>query len=264
MSSLQKPFTLIAGPCVVESPELLYQVCETIAPIAKDCQFDFVFKASYRKANRTSINGFTGIGDEQALEHIQAVANAHGVRSITDIHESPEAKIAAEYVDILQIPAFLCRQTELLQAAGSTGKIVNIKKGQFLAPDDMGKQAEKASKAGASSVWLTERGTAFGYHDLVVDFRSLLIMKESGHPIMYDATHSLQLPGGGEQSGGLRAYIKPLARAAMAVGIDGIFIETHPQPEKALSDSATQFPLIHMKSFLHELAQLRHVINSFE
>lgn len=132
MSSLQKPFTLIAGPCVVESPELLYQVCETIAPIAKDCQFDFVFKASYRKANRTSINGFTGIGDKQALEHIQAVANAHGVRSITDIHESPEAKIAAEYVDILQIPAFLCRQTELLQAAGSTGKIVNIKKDNFL------------------------------------------------------------------------------------------------------------------------------------
>ncbi len=264
MSSILKPFTLIAGPCVVESPELLNQVCETIAPIARDCQFDFVFKSSYRKANRTSIKGFTGIGDEHALEYIRTVANVHGVKSLTDIHESHEANLAAKYVDILQIPAFLCRQTELLQAAGATGKIVNIKKGQFLAPDDMGKQAEKAEKAGACTVWLTERGTTFGYHDLVVDFRSLLVMKETGHPIIYDATHSLQLPGGGEQSGGLRAFIKPLARAAMAVGINGIFIETHPHPEMALSDAATQFPLSHMKDFLHELAQLRHVIASFE
>lgn len=264
MSSKLKPFTLISGPCVVESPELLHQVCETLSPIAHECEFDFVFKSSYRKANRTSIKGFTGIGDIEALEHIRSIANAHNVQTLTDIHESHEAKIAAEYVDILQIPAFLCRQTELLQAAGATGKIVNIKKGQFLAPDDMGKQAEKAEKSGAASVWLTERGTTFGYHDLVVDFRSLLIMKETGCPIIYDATHSLQLPGGGEQSGGLRAFIKPLARAAMAVGIDGIFIETHPQPEKALSDSATQFPLSLMKEFLHELAQLRHVINSFE
>jgi 2-dehydro-3-deoxyphosphooctonate aldolase (KDO 8-P synthase) len=185
------------------------------------------------------------------------------VKSITDIHESHEASLAADFVDVLQIPAFLCRQTELLQAAGTTGKIVNIKKGQFLAPDDMGKQAEKSLKAGASQVWLTERGSTFGYHDLVVDFRSLLIMRETGLPIIYDATHSLQLPGGGEQSGGLRQYIKPLARAAMSVGIDGIFIETHPMPEKAMSDSATQYPLSEIKDFLYELAELRHVINSF-
>ncbi|MFZ9759908.1 MAG: 3-deoxy-8-phosphooctulonate synthase [Candidatus Kapaibacteriota bacterium] len=264
MSAQHRTFTLIAGPCVVESFDLLHEVCETLNPIAKECKFDFVFKSSFRKANRTSIKGFSGIGDAIALEHIKRVAQANNVRSITDIHESHEAPIAAEYVDILQIPAFLCRQTELLQAAGATGKIVNIKKGQFLAPDDIGKQAEKAANAGADEVWLTERGTTFGYHDLVVDFRSLLIMKETGHPIIYDATHSLQLPGGGEQSGGLRSFIKPLARAAISVGIDGIFIETHPNPEKALSDSATQFPLAQMKDFLHELAELRHVINSFE
>lgn len=264
MSEVTKPFILIAGPCVVESVDLLHEVCETISPIAKECQFDFVFKSSFRKANRTSIKGFTGIGDIQALEHIQAVSRHLNVRCTTDIHESHEAEMAAQYVDILQIPAFLCRQTELLQAAGATGKIVNIKKGQFLAPDDMGKQAEKALHSGAHSVWLTERGTTFGYHDLVVDFRSLMIMKETHHPIIYDATHSLQLPGGGEQSGGLREFIKPLARAAMGVGIDGIFIETHPNPEKALSDSATQFPLSQMKRFLYELAELRHVITSFE
>ena len=256
-------FTLIAGPCVIESKDLLSEVLETLLPIAKECNFDLIFKSSYRKANRTSINGFTGIGDREALEYLRDISTLHGVTSITDIHESHEASMAADYVDVLQIPAFLCRQTELLQAAGATGKIVNIKKGQFLAPDDMGKQADKSLKAGASQVWLTERGSTFGYHDLVVDFRSLLIMRETGLPIIYDATHSLQLPGGGEQSGGLRQYIKPLARAAMSVGIDGIFIETHPMPEKAMSDSATQYPLSEIKDFLHELAELRHVINSF-
>jgi len=260
---MNKSFTLIAGPCVIESKDLLSEVLETLLPIAKECDFDLIFKSSYRKANRTSINGFTGIGDIEALEYLRDVSTLHGVKSITDIHESHEASMAAHFVDVLQIPAFLCRQTELLQAAGATGKIVNIKKGQFLAPDDMGKQAEKSLKAGASQVWLTERGSTFGYHDLVVDFRSLLIMRETGLPIIYDATHSLQLPGGGEQSGGLRQYIKPLARAAMSVGIDGIFIETHPMPEKAMSDSATQYPLSEIKDFLHELAELRHVINSF-
>lgn len=259
---MKKQFTLIAGPCVIESKELLSEVLETLLPIAQDCDFDLIFKSSYRKANRTSIKGFTGIGDNEALEYLRDVSRLHGVKSITDIHESHEAEIAAEYVDVLQIPAFLCRQTELLKSAGATGKIVNIKKGQFLAPDDMGKQAEKSLQAGASEVWLTERGSTFGYHDLIVDFRSLLIMRETGCPIIYDATHSLQLPGGGEQSGGLRQYIKPLARAAMSVGIDGIFIETHPNPEKAMSDSATQFPLSDIKDFLHELAELRHVINN--
>ena len=236
-------FTLIAGPCVIESKDLLSEVLETLLPIAKECNFDLIFKSSYRKANRTSINGFTGIGDREALEYLRDISTLHGVKSITDIHESHEASMAADYVDVLQIPAF--------------------KKGQFLAPDDMGKQADKSLKAGASQVWLTERGSTFGYHDLVVDFRSLLIMRETGLPIIYDATHSLQLPGGGEQSGGLRQYIKPLARAAMSVGIDGIFIETHPMPEKAMSDSATQYPLSEIKDFLHELAELRHVINSF-
>lgn len=257
---MKKQFTLIAGPCVIESKDLLSEVLETLLPIAKDCDFDLIFKSSYRKANRTSIKGFTGIGDTEALEYLRDVSTVHSVKSITDIHESHEADMAAKYVDVLQIPAFLCRQTELLKAAGATGKIVNIKKGQFLAPDDMGKQADKSLQAGASEVWLTERGTTFGYHDLVVDFRSLLIMRETGLPIIYDATHSLQLPGGGEQSGGLRQYIKPLARAAMSVGIDGIFIETHPNPQKAMSDSATQYPLSDIKDFLHELAELRHVI----
>ena len=258
---MKQQFTLIAGPCVIESKDLLSEVLETLYPIAQECDFDLIFKSSYRKANRTSIKGFTGIGDTEALEYLRDVSFSRGVKSITDIHESHEAAMAAEYVDVLQIPAFLCRQTELLKAAGATGKIINIKKGQFLAPDDMGKQADKSKQAGASEVWLTERGTTFGYHDLIVDFRSLLIMRETGLPIIYDATHSLQLPGGGEQSGGLRQYIKPLARAAMSVGIDGIFIETHPNPEKALSDSATQYPLSDIKDFLYELAELRHVIS---
>jgi 2-dehydro-3-deoxyphosphooctonate aldolase (KDO 8-P synthase) len=255
---VHSPFILIAGPCVVESKDLLFEVAESVQPICRELGFEYIFKASYRKANRTSANSFTGLGDIQALEYIDAVRNSLGCRTLTDIHESAEAELAARYTDILQIPAFLCRQTELLQAAARTGKTVNIKKGQFLAPGDMKKQADKVFAAGGKHVWLTERGTTFGYHDLVVDFRSLLIMRQTGLPVIYDATHSVQQPGGGEQSGGLPAFIKPLARAATAIGINGLFIETHPDPQKAMSDAATQLPLNQMKDFLYEIAELLH------
>ena len=258
---MKNRFKLIAGPCLAESKELLQEIAETLNPIAIELDFDFIFKASYRKANRTSGNSFTGIGDLQALQYISEIANSINRQSITDIHETSEAEIAARYVDILQIPAFLCRQTALLESAGKTGKIVNIKKGQFLAPDDMKKQADKVFHIGGKEVWLTERGTTFGYHDLVVDFRSLIIMKETGLPVIYDATHSLQQPGGGEQSGGLRQYIAPLAKAAVACGIDGIFIETHPYPHLAKSDSATQFPLDKMRDLLHELADIHSLVS---
>ncbi len=251
---------LIAGPCVVESRELLLEVAETVVPLARRLGFRFVFKSSYKKANRTGVSSFMGIGDEIALEFLAEIREQYNVPVITDVHSSDEVRIAAPYVDVLQIPAFLCRQTELLQAAGRTGKTVNIKKGQFLAPEDMTKAAAKVAATGNNSVWLTERGTFFGYHDLVVDFRSLCIMRESGYPVIYDATHSLQQPGGGEQSGGLPQFIRPLARAAVACGIDGMFIETHPNPKAAKSDSATQFPLREIGSLLEEIAAVRDAV----
>ncbi|MBS1536493.1 MAG: 3-deoxy-8-phosphooctulonate synthase [Bacteroidetes bacterium] len=255
-------FTIIAGPCVVESKEMLQEVASIVSPICNELGFDYVFKASYRKANRTSVASFTGIGDERALEYLAEIHTEFGVPTITDIHTAEEATLAAQFVDVLQIPAFLCRQTDILQAAGMTGKTVNIKKGQFLAPADMAKAAAKVSATGNNSIWLTERGTTFGYHDLVVDYRGLVIMRESGYPVIYDATHSVQMPGGGEQSGGQPRFIRSLARAAVAVGIDGLFVETHPNPQKAKSDAATQLPLSEIKNFLEEIALIQSVITS--
>ncbi len=234
---------LIAGPCVVESYELLEQTAGVLMAACVGKDIDFIFKSSYKKANRTSKDSFTGIGDEKALGYLAEIRKKFGVRVLTDVHTADEARMAAEYTDILQIPAFLCRQTDLLQAAADTGRTVNIKKGQFMAPDSMKAAAEKASGRGNGEIWLTERGASFGYHDLVVDYRSLVIMRSFGYPVIFDATHSVQKPSAGAQSGGSPEFVFPLARAAAAAGVDGIFFETHPEPHKALSDAATQLPL---------------------
>lgn len=247
---------LIAGPCLVESRDLMLHVADHLVRITASLPVQLVLKGSYRKANRTSAGSVQGIGDEAALSILAEVRERFGVPVITDIHTEAEAGIAANYVDVLQIPAFLCRQTALLEAAAATGCTVNIKKGQFLAPEDMAKAAAKVTLAGNDSVWLTERGTTFGYHDLVVDFRSLVIMRQTGFPVIFDATHSVQRPSAGAQSGGQPQFIPALARAAAAVGIDGIFMETHPDPSKALSDSATQLPLHSFEQVLHDV--LRH------
>ncbi len=249
-SSNQHSLFIVAGPCVVESESLLQIVATSLVDICTRLGLPLVFKASYRKANRSSVHSFTGIGDIEALQALAAVREEFDVPVLTDIHTAAEAALAAQYVDVLQIPAFLCRQTDLLQAAGETGKVVNIKKGQFLAPDDMAKAVDKVRATGNSNVWVTERGTTFGYHDLVVDFRSLPVMRRTGCPVVYDATHSVQQPGIGEQSGGKREFIPALARAAAAVGIDGLFFETHPDPANAMSDAATQLPLSEAENFL--------------
>jgi 2-dehydro-3-deoxyphosphooctonate aldolase (KDO 8-P synthase) len=238
------PLVLIAGPCVVESRDMILQTAKTIRSIAERHQIPFIFKSSYRKANRTSGNSFATIGDEKALQILAEVKREFGIPILTDIHSPDEAQMAAEVADVLQIPAFLCRQTDLLEAAGKTGKAVNIKKGQFVAPDDMHLACAKVAATGNKKILLTERGTTFGYHNLVVDMRSLSIMRKSGYPVVLDATHSVQLPGGGKnQSGGQPEFIFPIARAGVAAGCDALFIETHPNPAKALSDSASQLKL---------------------
>jgi 2-dehydro-3-deoxyphosphooctonate aldolase (KDO 8-P synthase) len=238
------PLVLIAGPCVVESRKSVLATAERIVRIAERRRIPLIFKSSYKKANRTSVRSFTSIGMDEALAILAEVRKRFGVPLLTDIHTSEEAVLAADVVDILQIPAFLCRQTELLQAAGKTGRVVNIKKGQFLAPEDMRLAAEKVVLAGSKNVLLTERGTTFGYHNLVVDMRSLTIMRRTGFPVVLDATHSVQIPGGeSTQSGGQPEFIFPIARAGVAAGCDAIFIETHPNPPKALSDAASQLKL---------------------
>ena len=247
---------IIAGPCVVESKKLLVQTASELKNICENLGFEFIFKSSFKKANRTSINSFTGIGDEKALGFLNDIRKEFDVKVITDIHTVEDVKLASEYVDILQIPAFLCRQTDLLIAAGESGLPVNIKKGQFMAPEDMEKAAEKVVSTGNKEVWLTERGASFGYHNLVVDFRSILVMKDFGYPVIYDATHSLQQPSIGEQSGGLPQFIPALTRAAVAVGVDGIFFETHPDPKNAMSDSATQLPLSLAESLLADIKKI--------
>lgn len=247
---------VIAGPCLAESQEVVEEVAERLVEITKKLPVTFYFKASYKKANRTSGDSFQGIGDEVALQLLSDVRNKWNVPVLTDIHEVKDVELVAPYVDVLQIPAFLCRQTDLLVAAGKSGKIVNIKKGQFLAPEAMKYAVEKVQSGGSSSTWVTERGTTFGYHDLVVDYRSLVIMKELNVPVIYDATHSVQAPSISNQSGGNPQYIRALARAATAVGIDGIFFETHPNPAKAKSDAATQMPLENAENFLNEILEL--------
>lgn len=249
-------FFLIAGPCVAESEDICMRVAETVAELAQRYEIPFVFKASYKKANRLSAKSYTGPGIDSGLSLLQKVKDRFALPLLTDVHETSEVQPVSEVVDILQIPAFLCRQTELLQKAAETGKWVNIKKGQFLAPEDM---ANIATKVDSEKILLTERGTTFGYRNLVVDFRSLLIMKETtGLPVIFDATHSLQLPGaGGGVSTGQPEYIIPMARAAVAMGIDGLFVETHPEPSSALSDGAAMLPLDKMDQFLNEITRIR-------
>jgi 2-dehydro-3-deoxyphosphooctonate aldolase (KDO 8-P synthase) len=254
---------VIAGPCVMEPGGHPLRMAEALRKVFAKYPVDWVFKASFDKANRTALGSYRGPGLEKGLEELAAVKAKLGVRLLTDIHEAAQAAPAAKVIDILQIPAFLCRQTDLLTAAGRTGRAVNIKKGQFMAPDDMKFALEKAQSAGADEVSVTERGASFGYHDLVVDMRSLLMLKETGAKVIYDATHSLQQPGGaGGASGGLRQYALPLARAAAAVGIDGLFIEVHDNPEQAMSDKATQWPLQDLPMLLDQVLAVREAIKA--
>ena len=251
------PFILIAGPCVIEGRDSALYHAEALRVLTDRLGVPFIYKSSYDKANRTSGKSFRGLGMEEGLAILAEAKRQYGVPTLTDVHSPEEARAAADAVDVLQIPAFLCRQTDLLLAAGKSGRVVNIKKGQFLAPWDMGHVAAKVASTGNRRILLTERGASFGYNNLVSDFRSLPIMATTGYPVVYDATHSVQLPGGqGNTSGGQREFIAPLARAAVAVGVDGLFMEVHRDPERALSDSATVFPLAQLEILLRTLQQL--------
>jgi len=256
------PFVLIAGPCVVESKDLIMTTALRIQKITSELNIPFIFKSSYKKANRTSDTSFVGIGDKEALNILAEVKSKFNLPVITDIHTIAEAEIAARYVDMLQIPAFLCRQTELLKAAAKTGKVINIKKGQFLAPEDMKYAAEKVINAGNNKILLTERGTSFGYHNLIVDMRGLVIMKDLGFPVVMDATHSVQVPGEGGITGGQPNFIKPIARAAAAVGIDALFLEVHPDPKNAMSDAASQLPLNELRDLLITIKRIDGIVKN--
>jgi len=262
----RSPLVLIAGPCVVESRDLVLRTAEKVKAVAARHQVPVIFKCSYKKANRTSPKSFTGLGMDEALAILADVKKGFDLPILTDIHTEPEAKAAAQVADVLQIPAFLCRQTDLLQAAGRTGRAVNIKKGQFLAPEDMKSAAEKVLQTGNNRILLTERGTTFGYHNLVVDMRSLKIMAESGFPVVLDATHSVQLPSADRsvsQSSGQPEFIFPLARAGVAVGIDALFVEVHPDPPRALSDSASQLQLDLLDSLLNQVTSIDSLVKRY-
>ena len=255
-------FFLIAGPCVVEGEEMVIEIAETVAAICKKYKIPYIFKASYRKANRTSTSSFTGIGDKKALEIIKRTGEKISVPTITDIHTAEEAAIAANYADILQIPAFLCRQTELLIAAAKTGKIINVKKGQFLNGEAMKFAVEKINSAGNKKVMLTERGNSFGYQDLVVDFRNIAAMKMNNVPVIMDCTHSLQQPNQSSGiTGGNPELIETIAKAAIATGADGIFIETHPKPSIAKSDGANMLSLHLLENLIEKLVRLRSAVS---
>lgn len=257
-------FFVMAGPCVVESEECVMSIAEKCVEVTSRLGIPFIFKASYRKANRSRLDSFCGIGDIPALEILARVRERFSVPVVTDIHSAQEAAMAAEYVDVLQIPAFLCRQTDLLIAAAKTGKVVNIKKGQFLAPDAMQFAAQKVVECGNERVMLTDRGTTFGYTDLVVDVRSIPIMQQSGYPVIMDITHSLQQPNQTSGvTGGMPQMIETISRAAVAVGVDGIFIETHPDPKSAMSDGANMLNLAHFELLMERLVKIRQTINKF-
>ncbi len=247
------PLVLLAGPCVVEGRETTLTTARHIAETATALGIPVIFKSSFKKANRTSLGGFTGIGREEALRILADVRDEFGMPVVTDVHTEDDVAAASDVADVLQIPAFLCRQTDLLLAAGASGKAVNIKKGQFLAPEDMRHAAEKVASTGNSDICLTERGSSFGYHNLVVDMRGLVVMRDIGYPVIMDATHAVQIPSQGGVSGGRPAFIAPLARAAAAVGIDGLFLETHPDPAHALSDAGSQLPLTQLHALLEQV-----------
>jgi 2-dehydro-3-deoxyphosphooctonate aldolase (KDO 8-P synthase) len=256
--------TAIAGPCVIENAELVLDTAGLLAAAAQRLNLSLVFKASYDKANRSSIRSFRGPGLDQGLEVLTEVKRETGLPILTDVHETSHCDPAAQVCDVLQVPAFLCRQTDLILAAARTGRAVNLKKGQFMAPDDMLRAVEKARSAGNERISVTERGVSFGYHNLVVDMRSFSLLHADGIPVIYDVTHSLQLPGGGEQTGGQRQFAEPLARAAIAAGADGVYLEVHPEPEEALSDSTTQLDPARAEALLASLTALRAVLNEVD
>lgn len=255
-------FKLLAGPCVIENEELVMQVAKEVKEITDELGIEYYFKASFDKANRTSIHSFRGPGLEEGLRILKKVKDTYGLRIVTDIHEPYQAEIVAEVVDIIQIPAFLCRQTDLLVAAAKTGKLINVKKAQFLAPWDMKNVVNKLEEAGNSNIMLCERGTSFGYNNLVVDMTAIIEMKKFGYPVIFDATHSVQKPGGkGNTTGGNREYVEYLAKAAAAIGIDGLFMEVHPDPDNALSDGPNMIKLSELKSILERILEVHKVVN---
>lgn len=251
---------VVAGPCVIESAEHVLGVARTVGSMAERLGLPFLFKASYDKANRSSGSSFRGPGLDEGLAALRRVKDETGLGILTDVHLPEQCAPAAEVCDVLQIPAFLCRQTDLIHAAADTGRAVNLKKGQFMAPDDMPRAVAKARSRGNARVFVTERGASFGYHNLVVDMRSFAMMRREGIPVIFDVTHSLQLPGGGEVTGGAREFAEPLARAAVAAGADGLFIEVHPDPENALSDATTQLPPERAEALLASLIAIRRAV----
>ena len=256
-------FFLIAGPCVIEDDTIPFVIAERIGEICDNLRIPFIFKASYRKANRTNIHSFCGIGDKEGLEILQEIGKKWNIPVITDIHTEQEAEMAAKYVDILQIPAFLCRQTSLLLAAGQTGKCINIKKGQFLSPESMQFSIEKVQITGNNNILLTERGTTFGYQDLVVDFRGIPVMQDFNVPVVLDCTHSLQQPNQSSGvTGGRPELIETIAKAGVAVGVDGLFMEVHPNPAQAKSDGANMLQLDLLENILHKLIAIRKALSN--
>lgn len=263
-SSDNNNFFLLAGPCVIEGEQMAMDIAGKINEVTSRLGIPYIFKGSYKKANRSRIDSFTGIGDMKALEILRKVKETYNIPVVTDIHTEEEAALAAEYVDILQIPAFLCRQTDLLVAAARTGKMVNIKKGQFLSPEAMEHAVKKVIDAGNNQVAVTERGTTFGYTDLIVDYRGIPTMQKLGVPVILDSTHSLQQPNQpAGVTGGRPDLIETIARAGVAVGVDGLFIETHPEPSKAKSDGANMLPLHQLPELLERLSAIRATINRF-
>lgn len=258
---MEKMFTVIAGPCVIESEDIVMWIAKALKEIADGLPIDFYFKASFDKANRTSIDSFRGLGMEQGLKILQKVKDTYQLRIVTDIHEPYQAEPVATVADIIQIPAFLCRQTDLLVAAARTGKCINVKKAQFFAPWDMKNVVRKLEESGNRNIMLCERGTSFGYNTLVVDMTSIYEMKKNGYPVIFDGTHSVQKPGGnGSSTSGKREYVPYLVKAAVAAGADGVFLETHFNPDKALSDGANMIRLEDVKSLIEKCLKIRECI----
>jgi len=257
-----QPLLLLAGPCVLESGEMAWEIAQEMKAITKRLGIPYIFKASFDKANRTSLDSFRGPGLEKGLRQLGRIRDEVGVPVVSDVHATSQVELAADMLDIVQIPAFLCRQTDLLVAVAKSGKTVNLKKGQFISPWDMEHAVNKLRDAGCERILLTERGASFGYNNLVVDMRSLPVMRSLGCPVIYDATHSVQLPGGlGGKSGGQREFIPPLTRAAVAAGIDGLFMEVHPDPDKALCDGPNSWPLAQVEPLLRQLLAVREAVN---